>query len=899
MKKNSIENKEWQKADARVLGQILAAQNIEFALPDTTRIAEFFAETLLAIPGIASCRVCIENVIFQKGEMENELCAGCETLQEITAGQNEIRPRGMGIRCMLAGQANMQINTIDSCQHHFGFFVFRIDDPDAFNVYKPFISNLSNYVAISLENRLQRDLLRKARGELELRVAERTEELKRTNEDLIREIAAHQQAEESLRKSEEELRAFFSQTIDGCFYMMLDEPVRWDETVDKERMLDYVFAHQHITQINDAMLAQYGATRGQMMGLTPNDFFKHNLEHGRDLWRRFLDAGNIRLESDERKLDGTSMWIEGEYIAIHDRQGRIIGHFGIQRDITKRKQMDETRREQYSTLHSIIESTDALIFSVDREYRYTSFNSAHAAVMRAIYNVEIQLGHSLWDYMTNAEDREKAKRNLDRALAGEHLVESAYSGEEKLSRLYFEVSHNPIAAGDGTVIGVAVFSHDITERKRAEEEIARSLEAEKKAREIAEILREANESLSRTLNLDDVLQNLLQYLNRLVPYDSANVTLLEGDFQLRVAALRGYERWTDIDMTRKITFDVRTAPVLKEVVATQKSLIIADTRDHPGWIRPAGAEHVISWLGVPIIAGRQVIGLYSADKTEPGFFTEEHRRLVEGLAGQAAVAIQNTRLHDQIKRANVELEQRVIDRTAQLEAANKELEAFAYSVSHDLRAPLRHIDGFVELLQKNMGISLDEKNRHYLDTIADSAKKMGILIDDLLSFSRMSRSEMVNTRVDLTELANEVIEELKPETENRKIQWLIGTLPQVRADRAMLRGVLVNLISNAIKFTRPRSHARIEIGVAQESPTEITIFIRDNGVGFDMNYADKLFGVFQRLHRTEDFEGTGIGLANVRRIINRHGGRTWAEGEIDSGATFYFSLPQSSEEELP
>ena len=316
-------------------------------------------------------------------------------------------------------------------------------------------------------------------------------------------------------------------------------------------------------------------------------------------------------------------------------------------------------------------------------------------------------------------------------------------------------------------------------------------------------------------------------------------------------------------------------------------------------MRPAGAKHVISWLGVPIVADRQVIGLYSVDKVEPGFFTEEHRRLVEGLAGQAAVAIQNTRLHDQIKRANVELEQRVIDRTAQLDAANKELEAFAYSVSHDLRAPLRHIDGFVELLQKNMGISLDEKNRHYLDTIADSAKKMGILIDDLLSFSRMSRSEMVNTRVDLTELANEVVEELKPETENRKIQWLIGTLPQVRADRAMLRGVLVNLISNAIKFTRPRSHARIEIGVAQESPTEITIFIRDNGVGFDMNYADKLFGVFQRLHRTEDFEGTGIGLANVRRIINRHGGRTWAEGEIDSGATFYFSLPQSSEEELP
>ena len=239
------------------------------------------------------------------------------------------------------------------------------------------------------------------------------------------------------------------------------------------------------------------------------------------------------------------------------------------------------------------------------------------------------------------------------------------------------------------------------------------------------------------------------------------------------------------------------------------------------------------------------------------------------------------------------LEQRVAVRTTQLEAANKELEAFSYSVSHDLRAPLRHIDGFLDLLKTRAAPMLDDKSLHYMNTISDAAKRMATLIDDLLAFSRMGRNEMAAANVNLSALLQEVIREFEPETKGRAIDWRIGELPVVTGDRAMLRVVWVNLVSNALKFTQKRAKAEIEIGGQPGTTTETVVFIRDNGVGFDMQYADKLFGVFQRLHGSNEFEGTGIGLANVYRIISRHGGRIWAQGKVEDGATFYFSLSKA------
>ena len=245
------------------------------------------------------------------------------------------------------------------------------------------------------------------------------------------------------------------------------------------------------------------------------------------------------------------------------------------------------------------------------------------------------------------------------------------------------------------------------------------------------------------------------------------------------------------------------------------------------------------------------------------------------------------RREEEVRKLNAELEKK----SDQLQASNKELEAFAYSISHDLRAPLRHMVGFTELLQKNAGSTLDEKSQRYMATIVESTKRMGTLIDDLLSFSRIGRTEKRETTVSMDQLVKEVREEMKPETTGRDIAWSIGHLPELHGDRSMLRLALVNLISNAVKFTRKRPHAQIEIGCLEKKDEAVTLFVRDNGVGFDMKYVDKLFGVFQRLHRSDAFEGTGIGLATVQRIIHRHGGKVWAEGLVDSGATFFIVVP--------
>jgi PAS domain S-box-containing protein len=250
------------------------------------------------------------------------------------------------------------------------------------------------------------------------------------------------------------------------------------------------------------------------------------------------------------------------------------------------------------------------------------------------------------------------------------------------------------------------------------------------------------------------------------------------------------------------------------------------------------------------------------------------------------------RVEEEIHKLNEELEQRVIERTTELEATNKELEAFAYSISHDLRAPLRHMVGYAELLQKNAFSVVNEKSRRYIMTILESGKQMGTLIDDLLAFSRVGRVEMQKTLVSLEQLVKEALIEINEETDGRNIAWRIGKLPNVYGDRSMLRLALVNLISNAVKFTRTRPQAYIEIGSIDGKEDAIVVFIKDNGVGFDMKYANKLFGVFRRLHPDEEFEGTGIGLANVQRIIHRHGGRVWAESAVDRGAKFYFSVPK-------
>ncbi len=282
----------------------------------------------------------------------------------------------------------------------------------------------------------------------------------------------------------------------------------------------------------------------------------------------------------------------------------------------------------------------------------------------------------------------------------------------------------------------------------------------------------------------------------------------------------------------------------------------------------------VFWESVTIIAIRKENG------THTGFV-----KIAHDLS-------ERRKAEDEIKKLNETLEQKVIERTIQLEDANKELEAFSYSVSHDLRAPLRHIGGFIDLLLKNSSIQLDETGRRYLNTISESSHEMGNLIDALLTFSRLNRTDLLHTKINTNKMISRVIKTFDSETAKREIEFKIKSLPETSGDERLLTQVWLNLISNALKYTRNKETAVIEIGGILQANDAI-FYIKDNGVGFDMKYVSKLFGVFQRLHKAKDFEGVGIGLANVKRIINRHGGTCWAESKLGQGATFFFSVPNA------
>jgi PAS domain S-box-containing protein len=517
-------------------------------------------------------------------------------------------------------------------------------------------------------------------------------------------------------------------------------------------------------------------------------------------------------------------------------------------------------RESEERFRSLVETSSDLIWEMDKHGTCTYISPKIEDILG--YEPEEIVGKTLFGLMLPGEiDRIatlfQKTAQLQRPIV---RVENVYLHKDG-RHVVLETSGVPILDDDGNLLGYRGIDRDITARVRSEEE-----------REQAEEALRASEIKYRTL-FNNIADPILVFDRETLHFLDCNQSALDryGYTLEELQTMQPYELHPPKELER----------VERNIADEDKS-----STHHYTHITKKGVMLQVEVHTAPLeYQGREAWITIVRDITERVRSEEERARAEE-----------------EIRRLNEELEQRVVERTAQLETANKELGAFSYSVSHDLRAPLRHIDGFVQLFLKREEGKLDSTSLRYLNAIAESSDKMGRLIDALLALSRTGQTEMQIRPVDLNEMVKKVRQELAPVLEKRHIAWEIGPLPVVEGDPALLRQVWANLLSNAVKFTAPRSGARIEIGTTQHGAGdtgkegEVTLFVRDNGVGFDPQYVHKLFGVFQRLHLEDEFEGTGIGLATVRRIIHRHGGRVWAESELDRGATFYFTLRETKGE---
>jgi PAS domain S-box-containing protein len=715
--------------------------------------------------------------------------------------------------------------------------------------------------------------LRELTDDLERMVAERTEKLHAANMQLKQELAIRKQAEQALRESRLRLDNIIANSP-CAIYRCANDP---------EWTMEFLSAA--ITLIT---------------GYPADDFLNNRVRsyasiiHPDDR-RSVADAVAAGLERRDRyemeyrlvAVDGSLRWVHEQGRGVFAPGGQPVCLDGFIADITAQRQAEELSRlnaERMETMLRLNQMGDApleemMTYACEAAVRLTRSKLGYFAFMN---EDETVLTMQYWSSKAMAECRVPAPPKIypveTTGLWGEAvrqrrpIITNDYAAPSPWKKCLPEghvrlTRHMnlPVIAGGKIVLvaGVANKEEEYTEIDVQQLTLLMQgmwlLIESKRAEEALHKSEEKYRTLFENVNEGFALHKIIVDESG-VPID---YTFLEINSAFE--AMTGLER-------------------AKVIGKTAREILPGIEKDPADWIGTYG-KVAMTGVGINFENYSEAIGRWyqvNAFSPKAGCFAVTFTDVTERKAAEEA-----------LRRLNLELDRRVLERTAELEAANKEMHAFTYTVSHDLRAPLRHIDGFLELLQKKAGAVLDGQSRHYMDTISKAARKMGLLIDDLLSFSRMGRHAVTIRPVDLGNLLREVIGELEPDAAGRTIEWRIGGLPAVDGDAAMLRIVLVNLISNALKFTWPRQEARIEIGSIAGQTSETVIFIRDNGVGFDMAYVDKLFGVFQRLHRAEEFEGTGIGLATVRRIITRHGGRTWAEGELNQGAVFYFSLPQA------
>lgn len=531
---------------------------------------------------------------------------------------------------------------------------------------------------------------------------------------------------------------------------------------------------------------------------------------------------------------GVERLIEWRSTILRDDDGRITSTLSSGTDITERKRAAEAQRR----LAAIVNSSDDAIVSKTLEGIIASWNTGAERLFG--YTAAEAIGQST-SILFPPELIDEHAQILSRVILGETVkpfdtVRVRKGGE----RIQVSVTVSPVTDVEGRIIGSAKIVRDIAERKRIE---AALLDSEERfstafhASPVGIVMVRSRDNMF--LECNDTFEKIIGYTREDL-LGRTNVGLLMMDEEQREKYLGPLKAGV-----RKVSAEITATT--KEGQRRQLLITIQGITLH-------GEAHTLACL---------------VDITE------------------------RKRAEDEARRLNEELERRVSERTAQLEAANRELESFSYSVSHDLRAPLRAVNGFAGIVLEEYGSLVPDEGRRYLERIRSGGMRMGQLIDDLLALSRLSRESMTVRTVDVEQLVTAVREELRPQLKDREVDFTVGELPPCLGDPGLLKQVWINLVSNAIKYSRGRTPAVIQIGCRSEEGEDV-YFVKDNGAGFDMAYAHKLFGVFQRLHRADQFEGTGVGLAIVQRIVHRHGGRVWGEAELDRGAVFHFTLAKET-----